>query len=94
LLTALCRAGGIPARRVLGVALPASGGAIARGDLHVWVEVLPAEGWRPLDPLKRLSAVRRPVAFALLAPESLPVTALSSKLFLCDTADVEVRLDT
>ncbi len=94
LLTALCRAGGIPARRVLGVALPASGGAIARGDLHVWVEVLPAEGWRPLDPLKRLSAVRRPVAFALLAPESLPVTALSSKLFLCDSADVEVRLDT
>lgn len=93
LLVALCRVRDIPARRMLGVALPAAGGTLAAGTLHVWVETREDDRWRPVDPLRQLDAAHRPVAFGILTRDAIAVTAFDSKLFRCEGKGVEVRLD-
>jgi transglutaminase-like putative cysteine protease len=75
LMIALCRASGIPARYVKGLAVPGEEAKdIARTE-HAWLEVhLPGSGWVPMDPTMGRAPVRRQEYFARLPPNHIIVS--------------------
>jgi transglutaminase-like putative cysteine protease len=75
LLTALCRASGVPARYLEGLrVLDAESGEDDRIE-HAWVEVyLPGSGWMPADPTLGRSSLSREQYFARFTPDRIIVT--------------------
>jgi transglutaminase-like putative cysteine protease len=75
LMIALCRASGIPARYVEGLAVPGEEAQDSARTEHAWLEVhLPGSGWVPADPTMGRSPVNREEYFAQFLPNHIIVT--------------------
>jgi transglutaminase-like putative cysteine protease len=75
LMIALCRASGIPARYVEGLAVPGKETVDSARTEHAWLEVyLPGSGWVPMDPTMGRFPISREDYFARILPNHIIVT--------------------
>jgi transglutaminase-like putative cysteine protease len=75
LMIALCRASGIPARYVEGLAVPGEETKDSARTEHAWLEVyLPGSGWVPMDPTMGRFPISREDYFARILPNHIIVT--------------------
>jgi transglutaminase-like putative cysteine protease len=75
LMIALCRASGIPARYVEGLAVPGEDTVDSARIEHAWLEVhLPGCGWVPMDPTMGRFPISREAYFARILPNHIVVT--------------------
>jgi transglutaminase-like putative cysteine protease len=75
LMIALCRASGIPARYVEGLAVPGKETVDRARTEHAWLEVyLPGSGWVPMDPTMGRFPISREDYFARILPNHIIVT--------------------
>jgi len=75
LMIALCRASGIPARYVEGLAVPGEETKDSARTEHAWLEVyFPGSGWVPMDPTMGRFPIGREEYFARILPNHIIVT--------------------
>jgi transglutaminase-like putative cysteine protease len=75
LMIALCRASGIPARYVEGLAVPGEETKDSARTEHAWLEVyFPGSGWVPMDPTMGRFPIKREEYFARTLPNHIIVT--------------------
>lgn len=75
LMIALCRASGIPARYLEGLAVPGKEAVDSARTEHAWLEVyLPGSGWVPMDPTMGRVPISREDYFARILPNHIIVT--------------------
>jgi transglutaminase-like putative cysteine protease len=75
LMMALCRASGIPARYLEGLAVPGEEAVDSARTEHAWLEVyLPGSGWVPMDPTMGRFPISRQDYFARILPNHILVT--------------------
>jgi transglutaminase-like putative cysteine protease len=75
LMIALCRASGIPARYVEGLAVPGEEVKDSARTEHAWLEAhLPGSGWVPMDPTMGRFPISREDYFARILPNHIIVT--------------------
>jgi transglutaminase-like putative cysteine protease len=75
LMIALCRASGIPARYIEGLAVPGEETKDSARTEHAWLEVyLPGNGWVPMDPTMGRFPVSRREYFGRILPNHIIVT--------------------
>jgi transglutaminase-like putative cysteine protease len=75
LMIALCRASGIPARYVEGLAVLGEKTKESARTEHAWLEVyLPGSGWVPMDPTMGRFPLNRDAYFARILPNHIIVT--------------------